>query len=303
MPVEHSGDDENIDALESLSRDSADARRPAQARSARRSHAAAPRTSQPEPPPPELDLAPPSPPSKPQPARLAQGEMPRYRCLSCGYPLLGGQNNRCPECGRSFSKSDLRLWFSGEEETRLNNVIWFVVACLFLKLMLIPVLVHAARLATMIIIAWACVRAAYGKGDSAGGYFGMAGLIAAGLMLLTAWQETPLGFYALDMIAGCLLLLAMVHDAQGGTLARASGSRTAALVLLFLSPLVASACWYAHDQGVQPWSTTVVPDPYGDVFGFVIPYAGAAGVWLLVWWTLTRMRKLLFGRLSGDEAT
>ena len=135
MPAKPPDDDENLDALEFLSESAADPPPPTSSRPKQSSRA---RREKPSLPP--LNLAPPPPPPPPEPREpKTVDHTPRYRCLNCGYPLLEGDEYRCSECGRSFDRNMLRNWYSDEERARFNSIIWFTVACLFLKLLLIKI--------------------------------------------------------------------------------------------------------------------------------------------------------------------
>lgn len=310
-------EDENLDALEFLSDAAASEqpkRPPASARRGSRPprREGRPETSRgsaekpPAPPPTSAsdDLPPLEPPPAPTPESAAptQTEVatPSYRCLRCGYPLAN-VDERCSECGTVPDRDTLRHWFSGEEQVRLNNVLWFVGAALFLRLFVAPPeLLWFARIGIAIVVGCGCIVAGREKPNSTGGYFGVGGSIAAVLMFLTLWSS-PLAYFTLDIVAACCLLLAVLHDPEGDPIGVVPGVRIAASVFLTLTPLLAVGCYLLDRQtnpavgglfgGVAPPSS--VFDDY-PLFELVIPYAAAFCTWLFVLWALVMLRKRLF---------
>lgn len=296
-------DDDNVRALDHLNRGSERPRAPR--RPPEPSPAPTPPAAeQPHTPPPiELEPAPAeasataeTPPraASPHPAAPDADHPPAFRCLSCGYPLVDDAAPRCSECGHAYERSALRDWFSGEEEKRFEAVNWLILAILFLKLLLLPQLLWVSRLATAVAAGWACYLARKGKQGSPGAYYGVAGMTAAGLMLLaSAGSDSGLSFHTLDIIAACLLLLSVLHDPAIGRIGTFAIGGRVALVLLFLAPLFAVVCFVlalaVRSQVTLPSLLKAYPP-----FQFIVPYLAAAGAWLLAWRTIATVRRRLF---------
>lgn len=252
-------------------------------------------------------LPPPLPALRPTPGNAAAAdEEPRYRCLACGYPLLSDEQARCAECGRTYDAETLEHWFGGDERRRFEHVIWLVLATLFVKLLVLPELWWVARVAGAIVILAAGFLAYRGKQDSVGGYFALAAMVIGGLMILGfSWGGRSLAYYTLDMIAGCVLLLAMLHDPVCGPIGRMHVGRRIAPVLLFLAPPLAIACWIIEQtlSSANP-GALFGPPPltlagHYPLFSFVVPYLAAAGMWFFVWWTLAGVRRVYFGEAGA----
>lgn len=278
-------ENDNIEALELL-RGASDKKRPATP------------TRPPQPPPPPA-IAPPR--AGPPPAEIDE---PPYRCLHCGYPIAAGDCPRCSECGRTYDADVLRRWFDGDEQRRFEHVVWLVLAVLFLKLLLLPELLWVSRLGTVAVLGWAGVVALRGKQNSIGGHYAVGVLVVAGLMLLVSWG-VPLAFYTLDTIAGCLLLLAMLHDPEVGPVCGTSGGRRIAPLLLFIAPVFAIGCYFAERMLMHsfvfpalapgtPASLAAIYTP----FGFILPYLAAAAMWVFVWRALAGAQQTLFGKMT-----
>jgi len=228
---------------------------------------------------------------------------PRFRCLRCGYPIADLRNPRCNECGRVHTKDTLEWWFSDEERTRLNNVIWLVLAVIFTKLMFIPLIMGLARCGGAVAVGVACTVAMNGKKGTVGGYCGVSGLIIAVIMGLGfSWDAAyAVPFYTLEMVAACLLLLSVLHDPMGGGVGGALPARQIAPILLFVVPLLGAGCWWLQkavgpDLGIFSGWEPFTP------FGFILPYVAAAAVWVFVWLALAGTRKMLFASLEGAAA-
>jgi ribosomal protein L37E len=237
-------------------------------------------------------------PVPPQPPRRRPGkprtEPPRYRCLRCGYLLADTTVERCSECGWQIDPERLADWYLGDEEQRFARAVWFVLACLFTHLLaLLPPLCLPARVATAFLVAWAGVVGRSGKQGSVGSYYGIAAMVAGGIMLLMAAAASSLTFYTADAIGGCLVLLTMLHDANGTPLGVARGSRMAALALLFVTPAIAVACYTLESAAPPAGWTSLFPAPYTP-FGFVAPGVLAVGVWAFAWRTLAGVQHILF---------
>lgn len=290
MPDKRREDEEAVEALELLSDSASDPPAPAR--------------NPPPPAPPAVPPISPAPAAKPlrsstepacESARAPDGT-PRYRCLHCGYPLAGESELRCSECGHSYDHQTLEYWFSGQERTRFEHVLWLVLACLFLKLLVLPQLLWVARLGAAAAIAWASHLASRGKHESVARYYGIAGMAIAGLILVCfAWVESSLPFYTLDMIAGCVLLLAMLHDPVSGGIGVVTVGRRIAPVLLFAAPIFAIGCALVQAAIGTQLAPVATAGPYTP-FGFVVPYLAAAAVWVFVWRTLAGIRRMLFSQ-------
>ena len=262
---------------------------------------------------PELTLTPPAvtpaPVGRgPAPAGAPAGK-PRYRCLRCGYPIAEDRGLRCNECGRSYDRDTLEHWFAGEESHRFEHVIWVTLGCLFLKLLLLPSLLIVARVGGAVVIAWGCHVAMRGKAEGPGKFCAIGGLAIAVLMTLGfAWLDDPLPYYTFDMIAGCLLLLAMLHDPVGGGVGGAMAGRQIAPILLFVAPLFGVVCWQAdHVFGSSFAGTPTLGAPSTSLLQsypplrFILPHVASAGVWIFVWRVLAGTRKMLFD-VGEDES-
>ena len=226
---------------------------------------------------------------------------PEYRCLACGYPLADDGELRCSECGRVHDRSTLNAWFDGDEESRLTRVIWLIVATLFLRLFVLPPLLWASRAAAACVIVIAGLTANAGKRGSIGGYYAGATIAAGSFMLLLTWATSPLSYYTLDLVAGCTLLLSLLHDPDAGRVLRRRTDATVPLVALFLAPLLAAGCYL-----LLAWSPTTVigtltlPPEYSP-FGFFVPAAAATAIWLLAWRTAVTIRNVLFRRSDSTD--
>lgn len=262
-----------------------------------------------------IPLAPPvptvPPPAPAMPAATAHHVMgaapasgpPRYRCLRCGYPIADLRHPRCNECGRTYTKDTLEWWFSDEERTRFNNGIWLVLAVIFTKLMFIPLIMGLARFGGAVVAGVACVVAMNGKKGTVGGYCGVSGLVIAVIMGLGfSWSdEMAAPYYTLDMVTGCLLLLALLHDPMGGAVGGALPARQIAPVVLFVAPLLGAGCWWLQKVVGANLGLFAGWEPYTP-FGFIAPYVAATAVWVFVWIALMSARKMLFANLDGETA-
>jgi hypothetical protein len=209
---------------------------------------------------------------------------------------------RCSECGRTYDTETLDTWFAGDEKARFDHVLWLVAASLFLRLLLLPQLLWIAKLGGAAVAMWACYIALRNKPEGPGRFYGVAGLAAGALMILSfAWSPNPLPYYTLDMLSGCVLLLAMLHDAYGGSVAHFSLGRGLAPVLLFGTPVFALGCYLAdRAAGANLIGRSPILDAFPP-FTAGLPYVAAAGVWIFVWRTLAGIRGLLFGPRSGSD--
>jgi hypothetical protein len=201
---------------------------------------------------------------------------------------------RCSECGWQIDPERLSDWYLGDEEQRFARAVWFVLACLFTHLLaLLPPLCLPARVATALLVAWAGVVGMGGKQGHVGSYYGIAAIVAGGIMLLMAAATSSLTFFTADAIGGCLVLLAMLHDSTGIPIGVARGGRTAALGLLFVTPGFAIACYFLEAAGTASGWASMFPYPYSP-FGYVAPGLLAVGVWVFSWRTLVGVQHNLF---------
>jgi hypothetical protein len=229
-------------------------------------------------------------------------DMPRFRCLHCGYPLLEGGDLRCTECGRTYTADTLEHWFGGDEQQRFDQVLWMVLASLFAKLLMplpLPGIPWCGRAGAALALGWACHLANRGKQATTGGYYAIAGMFTAAVMFLVfSWPQPgaldDLAFHTLDMIGGCVLLMAMLSDPFGGDVAGAVFSKRLTPIILFATPVFAGVSWVLHAAVGTQFGTLTLPDDYAP-FGVIAPYLAAAAVWLFVWRTLAAIRRTLFG--------
>ncbi len=259
----------------------------------------------------------------------AAGDAPRFRGLHCGYPIPEGGALRCNECGRTYTVETLEHWFGGDEQQRFDHVHWMVVATLFTMLLMpLPGIGGFGRASAGIALAWASHLANRGRQGSTGGYYAIAGMFIGIVMFLVfSWRlegiSDDLAFYTLHMIGGCVLLLAMLSDPQGGDVAGAAFSKRLAPIILFATPVFAGACWlldalFANivagaaggggggipigPPGGGPGGPGGLANLFASLakylpapFGIILPFLAAAAVWLFVWRTLAGMRRTLFG--------
>lgn len=252
----------------------------------------------------EIGVTPPAKPVAPVASRrrnaTAANGVPRFRCLNCGYPLAGADELTCSECGRTFERATLEHWSSPEECERFRNVLWFVAAALFLKLFIAPpTLLWVARVGACLLVGWGGLIAGRDKGGSVGGYYAKAAVVSAFLMFFTLWSESAIAYYTLDMLAGTLLVLALLYDPDAGPVFGSTGTRTTALVLLFVTPLLAVGGYIAEQATATTASgmslTSQPPSFLGfEWFGFIVPFFASAGVWLFAWFTLRATQRRLF---------
>jgi hypothetical protein len=271
MPSQRPPDDDNLDALEFLS------------------GSAAPGADDTQPPP----QPPPPPPAEPRAAGAAEtddGAPPRLRCVGCGYPLARPGAQRCSECGLALDEDVLERWFDGAERERFERVQWLVVAVLFLKLLLLPNMLCAARGMMALVAGTACFVAGREKEQTTGGYAGIAGMVAAGTMLLFAGHDGALAFYTLDIAVAALLLLTLLYDIELGPIAVRTPGRRWATGLLFAAPVFGLLCFLLDGESSQ---LAIGPFP---IFGLVLPHLAASGAWLFAWYTVRTVRRMLFGR-------
>ncbi len=237
------------------------------------------------------------------PARGRRAAAPEYRCLACGYPLLDNGNLRCSECGREHDRATLNAWFSGDEESRFTRVIWLIVATLFLRLFLLPPLLWASRAAAACVIVVAGLTAYAGKQGSIGGYYAGATIAAGSFMVLLTWATSPLSYYTLDLIAGCTLVLSLLHEPCVGRVLPRRTDATLPLVALFLAPLLAGVCYLLLQTTAPPmWGAVTVPAAYSP-FGFVVPAVAATAIWLFAWRTAVRVRNTLFRSADSPDGS
>jgi hypothetical protein len=220
-----------------------------------------------------------------------------WRCLHCGYPLMGTEPLRCNECGRTYDRGDLEYFFGGDEQQRFDMVIWLVVSNLFLRLVVLPHLLWLGRAGAALVVAWACHVAGRGKPEGAGRYYGIAGTICGVLMLLFfSHPGQSLPYFTLDIIAGCALLLSMLHTHDGRRIAGVMLTGRVAPLIIFLAPVFALGC---HLMSQVPEAVAPFTGPVFELFPpyrAVAPALAAAAVWVLAWFTLAGARRMFFHR-------
>ncbi|MCC6361515.1 MAG: hypothetical protein IT450_22505, partial [Phycisphaerales bacterium] len=159
----------------------------------------------------------------------APGDLPDYHCLNCGYGLFRAVSLRCSECGEIYDEETLRTWFDGAEEERLRQLNWFIYPILVLKVWMLPSIIGLidfgcfnwllfAASAGMSI--WALSLLVGDRRGTIGGYYAVAGMFAAGMLLFvgffggTDFRNTfvsPAVLFGLDAVCASLLLLTLLH--------------------------------------------------------------------------------------------
>lgn len=297
--------DENIKALEQLQ---AGAARGKAGRPPAPYPVAPPSPSSPPPIPlpPEHSAAPPAPPRDSRAGRRSHDDArreanasldddepaaPPFRCLTCGYALLAESGYRCPECGRSYDVDTLESVFHGEEKERLTRLVWLVHLVLVLKLYLLPTMLGvnlgaftgALTFLNALIVIAMCYMAGRDRQDTIGGYYAVAGTAAGCLCLLGLFRGICAGIpepllYALDAVAGCLLLLSLLTRPDGAELWRGRATRHLALTAtIAIPPLVAIA--YGVETALDASAGVARPA----VFTYVNSTSLAAGLSIAVW--------------------
>lgn len=298
MNAAERGDDDNLRALESLRRASDQARpgrSPGRASPGKkleqRDWPSLPSQPSDEPP---LRLAPASEPSPAEREFLRTGtgneaDTPATagpRCLGCGYPLMSW---RCSECGLQNDPATVNRWFHGEEKTRLDRIIWSVVAVLLLQLWTPLPLYWVTRILAAVASGVACYSAAMGRRDTMPGFAAAAGVVASVVLaLLSFGGRFSLPYYAVHMACGGLLLISAVSDPRVRVLGWRV-SRLAGLAVLVVAPLLAYGLGELYRSEPNPthtleiWLLGVTP------FCFAAATWGFAGAWIF------RTRQRLFG--------
>ncbi len=247
------------------------------------------------------------PPAITQPSEDLKAHERRFRCLRCGYALMSENGFRCSECGREHERYVLERWFWGTEENRLERVLWLVRACVFLKLWVFenPILALASTASSAAVL-WACWQAGQGKRDTVGWQYAVAGMAVAGLsMLSTMFGAFGLGAAAivtLDIVAACLLLTAMLRDADRQELWREPTGSRIALGILLAAPLLgiffamfessSGVFGISSSLGISGKLSNFLPGP----IRFLIPRVAALAAWLFVWYWLTGLKRAMFDR-------
>jgi len=159
---------------------------------------------------------------------------------------------------------------------------------------LLPDFLTLARLGIAATIAWAAYQARNDKFGTIGGYYGMAAMLAGGLMLVVfSWSRLAIAFHTLDIIAAGLLIQAMTHDSSGARV-EIGGGRPLALAMILLAPLLAIFCQLAHNLWDANWALRYPTLESYPLFGFAVPYLAAAAAWLGCWYVLANIRRKMF---------
>jgi hypothetical protein len=235
-----------------------------------------------------------------EPPPASRKTEPTFHCLNCGYRLEAASDYRCSECGRAHDAATLERWFSGDEERRFVSVQWFVSAALLAKLFVFPQLMCVTRGAAALAVGAACYLAYREKRDSVGGYYAIAGVVTAAFLLAFAGYQSPLPYFTLDLIAGCLLMLSLLHDAEGLVLWESRGTRMLLLGVLFAVPILGSLLYWLDARAALP----ALPAPLDSysLFGFVAPFLAALALWGYVWWTIRQIRTTIFPKNDAGAA-
>lgn len=248
----------------------------------------------------------PGPPPPPGSDELKKHEE-RFRCLHCGYRLMSESEFRCSECGREHERYVLERWFWGTEENRLERVLWLVRACVFLKLWVFEnSILYLASSASSAAVLWACWQAGQGKREMVGWQYAVAGMVVAGLSLLsTMFGVFGLGAAALvtlDVVSACLLLTAMLRDADRQELWREPTGSRIALGIILAAPLLgivfamfesgSGVFGFSNSLGISGKLSNILPGP----IRFLIPRIAALSAWLFVWYWLAGLKRAMFDR-------
>lgn len=238
----------------------------------------------------------------------------RYRCLTCGYPLMVSGETRCSECGRQYAVATLENWYSGAEEQRLDLVMWLIRLSLGLKVLLIPVvlgffwsqypsIVWLGDLAAVVWMLWFAMR---GRVREIGARYAIIGLHLAAILIWFELQVAtedrspmtgglPSAYAASEAACGLLLLMAL-HRRETGIVLPGSVflQRLCIFGLVSIAPVA-----FVVNRLVTP-GTTLSGQLFGSGGMLVAPGAIAfvlnVGVWLFIWWRIYRLRRILFGR-------
>lgn len=233
-------------------------------------------------------------------------------CLNCGYRLQRESQFRCSECGQQHDPELLSAWFDGAEAKRFETVQFLILGNLLLKLFLIlPQLMCMSKAAAGAAAGWACYLALRDRGDSVGGYLAIGGVAAAGMAVLFSAADPPIAYFTLDMVSGCLLVLALLQnpksERRGAAAVRVWGSRGAKQTmggLLFAIPVFAVICYALNGLwgGMVTGGTVTVPAALSSYspFGFVLPFIAATVLWVYVLLIVRGFARKMFPK--GDEA-
>ncbi len=255
-------------------------------------------------------------PTPAEPSEERKAHERRFRCLHCGYALMSENGFRCSECGREHERYVLERWFWGKEENRLERVLWLVRACVFLKLWVFEYSIMAlASTASSAAVLWACWQAGQGKRDTVGWQYAVAGMVVAGLSLLsTVFGAFGLGAFGLgaaaivtlDIVSACLLLTAMLRDADRQELWREPTGSRIALGILLAAPLLgivfamfesgSGVFGFSSSLGISGKLSNFLPGP----IRFLIPRVAALAVWLFVWYWLAGLKRAMFGQAQHE---
>lgn len=232
-------------------------------------------------------------------------ESAAYRCLYCGYELDPGSDMICPECGTQFTRRVLDRWFDGDEQQRLERMMWLIMAILFLKAcMFIPAFTFFARFIGALAAMYACWLSFHDKTETNAGMFGVAGFLASLVTLCLIISPAAAYPLVLDMAPAGLLLAAAVTDREGFELLGEHGYKRMALIIVFATPLVAGGLFGIESlvrsqitaaPGAAPGTA---PSPAARLaiewLLVALPVMLSLLVWLYVWWSLRQIQRVLF---------
>lgn len=240
---------------------------------------------------------------------------PLHRCLSCGYPLKILGDTRCSECGARLDSATLSRWFSGDEERRLEQVLWLIRLALGLKLLLFPTVIgyywerypSVAWIGSVAAAAWMLWFSMRGRIGERGSRYAIIGLHLAAVLL---WMELrgfsddsplsyslPTSYALLDSIVGLLLLISLFQR-DGITLPGWRHVLWTCGIALMVLPILAFIGSRLLAFGGLLSLDKLMPNTinsFGHQLVAWIGYVFNLGVWGFVWWRISRLHRALFG--------
>ncbi|GMU82727.1 MAG: hypothetical protein AMXMBFR47_25980 [Planctomycetota bacterium] len=247
------------------------------------------------------------------------GEIPDYHCLNCGYGLFRAVSLRCSECGEIYDEETLRTWFDGAEEERLRQLNWFIYPILVLKVWMLPSIVGLidfgcfnwllfAASAGMSI--WALSLLVGDRRGTIGGYYAVAGMFAAGMLLFvgffggTDFRNTfvsPAVLFGLDAVCASLLLLTLLHPPDDSKLWNRRPASILALCVAVSAPPVGAVLGKVEvliRQNLQVNFPSLSASP---IFATLLMAILAVGMWIYVRQWLAGFRKRVYPKIAADS--
>lgn len=245
---------------------------------------------------------------------------PPYRCLRCGYGLFPEGGLRCTECGEEYSQSVLERWFfDADERDRQTRILWLIHACLVVKLWLLPeitgFIVSLGCFGTTLFAAngllalWACYLAARDRLDKIGGFYAIAGMVAAGMLCFGAFRSpAPAVYqpslvkailYSLDAFSGCMLLLALMHPPDGEEIWRSRSSLPYILGVAIGVPMVLMIS-YGVELRLFSGAAAPAPPVVSHINTTAIGALISIGIWVYVRQWVAGLRHAFYGRTARN---